>query len=99
VRDARTFAGVILLVLAASAIFGWFMFRAAKSLDRAESDPSYRRRLILIPVAIYVVSTVYGVSQVILGRQPVQSLIGLPFVLLLIYGGLKAAMKTGAPPK
>jgi hypothetical protein len=54
---------LVLGVFAASALFGWIMFRVAKSMDRSNSDPRYRRRIFILLAAVYVVSMTVGVSE------------------------------------
>jgi len=62
-------------------------------MDRANSDPRYRRRQLILLVAVYVVSMVVGVSEAIRGYQPALSLVGLPIPLLLVYWLLRTARR------
>lgn len=94
-----TFVSAVVGVFAASALLGWFMFRAGKSLDRANSDPRYRRRQLLLLAGVYVFSMLIGVSGVIRGEQPVWSLLGLPIPLLIVYFLLRTASRTKVPPQ
>ena len=92
-----TIFSVVVGVFAASALLGWFMFRLGKSMDRANSEPRYRRRQIVLLVGVYVVSMVVGVSEVIGGNRPVWSLVFLPIPLLIVYFLLRAARQTKVP--
>ncbi len=94
-----TFVSVVVGVFTASALFGWLMFRAAKSADRCNSDPSYRRRQFILLAGIYVVSMVFGVTEVIRGEEAVWSLVFLPIPLLIVYFLLRMASQTNAPPQ
>jgi hypothetical protein len=93
------FISVVVGVVTASALIGWTMFRAAKSWDRAASDPRYRRRQLILLAAVYVVSIMFGVSELIRGNQPVLSLVGLPIPLLIVYWLLRTAGRTKVPPQ
>jgi len=93
-----TFISVVVGVFVASALLGWFMLRLGKSMDRANSDPRYRRRQIVLLVGVYVVSMVVGVSGVIGGSQPVWSLVFLPIPLLIVYSLLRTARQTKVQP-
>jgi hypothetical protein len=57
-----TIISVVVGVFTATALFGWFMFRAAKSMDRSNTDPRYRRRQFILLAGVYVVSMAVGVS-------------------------------------
>jgi len=54
-------ARVVIGISAATAIFGWIMWRMW-SVERAETDPRHRRRILLGLGLIYVVSAVIGVA-------------------------------------
>ena len=90
--------GVVVGVSAASAIFGWIMFKMSKAMDRLDSDPSYRRRYFLLMASVYVASMVFGVGGVITGDRPVWSLVVLPIPLLFVYFLWRAASRTKVPP-
>ncbi len=85
-------------VLVISALLAWGMLRVAKSSERAERDPRYLRRLLFRGGALYIVTTVFGIVGVATGREPVQTLFGLPIVLLIIWLLLRAASRVKIPP-
>jgi uncharacterized membrane protein len=91
-------AAVILGVLAFSAFLGWGAWRVFKSAERAERDPRYLRRRLVLLGLLYVGSAVYGIEQVVTGREPLQSLIGLPIGALLAWFYLRAAFRVKIPP-
>jgi hypothetical protein len=93
------FTGIVLGVFAISGLFGWMMWQAAKSIERSDSDPRYRRRQIALLAAVYVVSMVVGITQVVRGKQSVLSLAGLPIPLLIVYVLLRTALRTKTPPQ
>jgi len=99
VSNLWTVISIVVGVFSVSALFGWMMFRAAKSWERADLDPRYRRRKLILGAAIYVVAIVIGLSQVIRGNEPVETLAGLPIVLLLVYWLLRTASHTKIPPQ
>ena len=94
-----TFVSIVVGVFAASALLGWLLFRAGKSMDSANLDPIYRRRLFALLAGVYVISMMVGVSGVIRGTQPVWSLVCLPIPLLIAYVLLRAASRTKVPPQ
>lgn len=70
-------------VFAAAALGGWMMHRAAKSMDRAERAPKYRRRLLYTGAAVYGFGIVAGVSQVLSGDAPPAALLAAPIPCFL----------------
>ena len=94
-----TLVSVVIGVFAASAIFGWVMFKMGKAMDRLNSDSSYRRRYFILLASVYVVSMVVGVGEVVLGYQPLWSLVGLPIPLLFVYFLLRTVGRTKTPPQ
>ena len=89
---------IIVGVLVFSAFLGWGAWRVCKSSERAERDPRYLRRILLSLGLIYVGSAVFGIAQVITGKQPLQSLIGLPIGALLAWFYLRTAFRVKVPP-
>lgn len=89
---------VIVGVSVASVLFGWMMFRFAKSMDRAERDPKHKRRILLRSAAIYGFGIVLGVSQVVTGDAPLKTLLALPIPLLIVWMYLRAARQVKTPP-
>lgn len=90
--------GVVIGVSVVSALFGWMMFRLAKSMDRAERDPKYKRRIFLCCAAIYGLGIVSGVSQVLSGEAPPVALLGLPIPILFVWWFLRLARQVKPPP-
>jgi len=91
-------ASVIVGVLAVSALLAWAMWRACKTAERAERDPRFLRRILLGFGLLYIASAVYDVAEVIAGKEPLQSLIGLPIGAALAWLFLKAALRVKVPP-
>jgi len=91
-------ATVIVVVLAACAFFGWMAWRVCKSADRAEQDPRYRRRLLLRGALLYGFCAVYGIEEVITGKQPVQNLFFIIIPAALIWLFVRAASGVKIPP-
>ena len=93
---SATIATVILGVSACTAFLAWGMWRTYRSAERAERDPKYRRRLLLAGAMLYIFAVVFGIFEVARGERPIQSLIGLPIPLLLIWYflWLRAKVKT-----
>ncbi len=92
-----TIAIAIIAVLAATAALGWTMWRVVRSAERMERDPKYLRRRLIWVAVIYVFGTVFGIIEVATGQQPIQSLIGLPIVLAMIWFFLRSASKVKVP--
>ena len=80
-----TLISVVGGVFAAAALFGWMMYRFAKSMDRSERDPKYERRLLYIGAAIYGYGLVAGVAQVLNGDAPPATLLAAPIPLLFVW--------------
>lgn len=92
------FISVVAGVFAAAALFGWIMYRSAKSMDRAERDPKYKRRLLYIGASIYAYGLVAGVAQVLSGDAPPATLLAAPIPLLFVWFYLRAAKRVKIPP-
>lgn len=92
-------ATVIVGVSVATAILGWMMWHAWKSAERAEADLRHRRRIFVRLGLIYVAAVVIGVGEVLSGREPKESLIGLPIALLLAWFWLKTGLRVKVPPR
>jgi hypothetical protein len=89
---------IILGVLILSAFLGWVGWRVYKSAERAERDPRYLRRSLLLLGLIYVGSAMYGIEEVVSGRAPIQSLVGLPIGAFLAWFYLRTAFRVKVPP-
>lgn len=92
-------ATIIVVVLGTSALLGWGAWRVCKSAERAERDPRYLRRKLLWFGLIYVVGATFGIAEVVTGREPIQSLIGLPIGAFFAWFYLKAAFQVKVPPQ
>ena|SRR5579864_7405657 len=90
---------VVVGVLALSAFFVWRLWRLYLSMERAERDARYRRRVLMRLPILYGASAVFGIVLVASGREPIQTLLGLPVVALLIWLYLKAALAEKVSPK
>jgi CDP-diglyceride synthetase len=91
-------ATVILGVSAVTAFFAWTMWRAFRMVERAERDPKYLRRLLLVLPVLYACSTVFGVFEVATGREPIQALAGLLIVVVISWVYVRMALKVKVPP-
>ena len=94
--------GTIALVAAgvsvATALFAWMLWRACRSVERAERDPLYLRRRLFWFGMIYVGAVVFGIEEVARGKEPIQTLIGLPVGLALAWFLLRMASRVKVPP-
>ena len=88
---------IIVGVLAFSALLGWGAWRIFKSAERAEQDPRHLRRNLLRLGLIYIGCALYGIAEVVTGKQPVESLVGLPIGALLAWFYLRAAFRVKIP--
>jgi hypothetical protein len=98
VPSLGTITTIILGVLALSAFLGWGAWRVYKSAERAERDPRYLRRSLLLLGLIYVGGAVYGIEEVITGSAPIQSLVGLPIGAFFAWFYLRTAFRVKVPP-
>jgi len=80
---------VISSVLGCSALLAWGMWRLYKTLERAERDPKYVRRLFMRSGIVYGCSAVIGTVLVATGNLPKASLIGLPIVALFCWTNIR----------
>jgi hypothetical protein len=94
---STTMATVITGVLVATAVLGWMMWRLARTAERMARDPKYLRRRLIWGAMIYVFGALFGIIEVARGEQPVQTLIGLPIALFLIWVILRSASKVRIP--
>ncbi len=90
---------VVVGVLAFTALLVWMMWRLYRSMERAERDPRYHRRVLMRGAMLYGGSAVFGIVLVATGREPIQSLVGLPVVALLVWSYMKAALRVKVPAK
>jgi len=93
-----TIISVVGGVFAATSLFGWTMYRYAKSMDRAEREPKYRRRLLYMGAAIYSCGLVAGVAQVLSGDAPPATLLAAPIPVVFVWFYLRAAKRVKIPP-
>jgi heme A synthase len=92
-------ATIILGVSVATVFLGWVMWRAARSVERAESDPKYQRRWLIVFGMVYVLGAIVGISNVASGHAPPLSLLGLPIPVLIAWYFVRAAIRVKVPPK
>ncbi|MGC2526957.1 MAG: hypothetical protein WA639_04385 [Candidatus Acidiferrum sp.] len=93
----KMFATAVITVFAVAGLFGWMMFRAGQSADRAARDPRYRRRQMILVAAVYSVFLAYGIMQIAFGRLPRLDLVGLIIPILFIWYFWRAASRTKIP--
>jgi hypothetical protein len=91
-------ATVIIGVSVTTAILGWVIWREWKSAERAESDVRHRRRIFVRLGLIYIAAVGIGIAGVLSGREPKESLIGLPIALLLAWFCLRTGLRLKVPP-
>jgi hypothetical protein len=89
---------IVVGVLAASAIFGWSAIILWKHVDRSDRDARYRRRWLLIYGSLYTLNTAAVLADVATGRKPLQSLLGLPIALLIVWYFFRQARRVKIPP-
>ncbi len=89
---------VIIGVSVTTAVFGWMMWRGWKSVERAETDSRHRRRIFLRLGLIYIAAVVIGIAGVFTGREPKESLIGLPIALVVAWFWLRTGLRVKVPP-
>lgn len=99
VAGLKMVAAIIVAVFAGAALFGWMMFRAGNSADRAARDPRYARRLMIRIALVYSVFLAYGITQIALGSQPMMDLVGLIIPILFVPYLWRAASRTKIPPQ
>jgi hypothetical protein len=92
-----TFISVVGGVFAVAALLGWTMYRSAKSMDRAEQDPKYKRRVFYIGAAIYGFGLIAGVARVLSGDAPPAALLPAPIPLLFVWFYLREAKRVKIP--
>ena len=73
-------------------------WRLCKSVERAERDPKYLRRRLLRMGLLYVFVVVFGVVEVVTGKQPKALLLGLPIAVVLAWWFMKTAANVNIPP-
>lgn len=97
-ESPRVIAAVIVGVLALSALLAWGTWRVCKTAERAELDPRFLRKILLGLGLLYVISAALALGKVIAGKEPVQSLVGLPIGAALAWLFLRAAVRVKLPP-
>ena len=94
----ETIASVIAGVSVATAVLALMLWRVCKSVERAERDPRYLRRRLFGLGVIYVGAAVFGIEEVARGKEPIQTLIGLPIGLAFALFWLRMASRVKVPP-
>ena len=89
---------VILYVSACSAILAAVLWRAWKEVERSNEDVRHRRRVLLRTGLLYVGCAALGIVAAVTGREPKESLLGLPIAVGLAWVYLRAATRVKAPP-
>jgi threonine/homoserine/homoserine lactone efflux protein len=89
---------VILAVAAVSAFLAFMAWKLFKSAERAERDPRYLRRRLLSFGLLYAFGAVYGITELITGKEKVPTLVGLAMGATLAWLYLKAAASVKVPP-
>ena len=95
----KIFATAVVTVFAVAALFGWMMFRAGQSADRAARALRYRRRQLILIAVVYSVFLLYGITQIAFGRVPVLDLVGFIIPILFVWYFWRAASRTKIPPQ
>jgi len=90
---------VIVAVSAASAFLAWMIWRAWQSAERVARDPKYLRRRLFRLGLLYVGAAVFGIVEVATGREPIQTLAGLPIGLLFAWLVLRTATRNKDPSR
>ena len=94
VEIASTIVGVTVVVMVLVAA----MWGAAKGAERAEKDARHRRKVLLRGTLLYVACAVVGIAEVVAGRAPAESLIGLPIAAFLAWLCWRVATRVKVPP-
>lgn len=87
--------GAVTIATVVMVAVGW---SAWKETERGEADASYRRRVLLRMALLYVACAVFGISEVLLGQAPKESLLGMPIPAFLAWAWWKAATRVKVPP-
>jgi len=93
---------MIALVIAAVTLSTVFlavaMWGAWKEAEHAEGDARHRRRILLRLGLLYVGCAILGIAEVLSGREPKESLFGLPIAAILAWAYLRAGIRVKVPP-
>lgn len=85
--------------LAVSALMGLGAWRFIKSVENLQANPAkLGRRLILLAV-LYCFGMVAAITDVLQGKAPAISLLGLPIGLYFVWFYLRSAASLKSPPK
>jgi cell division protein FtsW (lipid II flippase) len=96
---ARQIATIIIGVFVLGLLFGYGMWRAAESADRASNDSRSRRRTLIRVTMLYIVVGVFIIVGVAARKERAETLYGLPASVIIIWFLLRTAIKTKVPPK
>lgn len=96
-RYHRTVLGILVGVLGFGAVLVVLLLQLAKSVERSERDLGYRRRGLLLIGALYVATTTLIIVQVATGKAPIETLVGLPVVLFVIWILVRAGRRREPP--
>ena len=92
-------AGIIIGVLAFTAFLIGALMVGARSAERAQRDPRYARRWLFLLGGFYLLSAVIVVTDVVTGKTPPLSLVGLPVTGFVAWWLLRVALRMKIPPK
>jgi predicted permease len=72
----------------------WWMYRSFE-----KDEKKRRQRRLVIAGIFYAAIAAYNIGSVIVGSEPVKSLVGLPIGLLFIWAYFRAAQNVKVPPQ
>jgi hypothetical protein len=86
-------------IFVASAFLVLFLWWGFRSFEKGEKSPKRRRRNIIAVGILYSAIAAYNILRIIVGAEPVKTLIGLPIGLLLIWAYFRGASEVKIPPE
>jgi hypothetical protein len=75
------------------------MWRLAQAVERAERDPRYVRRWLILFGILYGFGALTSVAKVMSGNAPPLSLIGLAIPVFIVWYCFRGALRMKVPPK
>jgi hypothetical protein len=77
----------------------WGLWRMSKSMERAEQDPKYLRRIFWAFGMVCLGASALQVINVVSGRDPMITLVGTPVGLEFAWFGFRMASRVKISPK
>jgi hypothetical protein len=94
-----TIVGIIIWAVAIPTLLFLTFWLGATVSDRVNQDLRFRRSLLLGGGIVYGFAGALAIAEVVIGYEPAERLVGVPFNALMVWWFVSSALKTKVPPE